>query len=60
MGYPMKCHYKQEYSLKAIHKINPSGLFIAYTSTFDCSEVPAKPVKSTFSGTLMKNYDSMN
>jgi hypothetical protein len=32
----MKCQYNQEYSLKAIHKINPDGLFIAYSENYFC------------------------
>jgi hypothetical protein len=30
----MKCHCNQGYSLKAIHKINPDGLFIAYSENY--------------------------
>jgi hypothetical protein len=32
----MKCHYNQAYSLKAIHKINPDVLFIAYSENYFC------------------------
>jgi hypothetical protein len=32
----MKYHYNQEYSLKAIHKINPKGLFIACSEDYFC------------------------
>jgi hypothetical protein len=35
-GYPMKCHCNQDYSLKAIHKINTDGLFIAYSENYFC------------------------
>jgi len=30
----MKCHNNQEYSLKAIHEINPDGLFIVYSENY--------------------------
>ncbi len=45
----MKFHYNQEYSLKAIcSKFRLFSLRNSNVRLFDCSEVPAKPVKFTY------------